>query len=51
MGIHNYHSAYNKLPGYRTGTTDGATWPPGYSDNCNLYNLNPQPFGWNLTVP
>lgn len=42
LGVHNYHSAYNKLPGYRTGTYDGSSdWAPGYSDNSNFYNLSP----------
>ncbi|TWT74776.1 DUF1559 domain-containing protein [Allorhodopirellula solitaria] len=42
LGYHNYHSAYNQLPSYRGGSNDPSTnWPPGYSDNSNIYNLSP----------
>ncbi|SMP72216.1 prepilin-type N-terminal cleavage/methylation domain-containing protein/prepilin-type processing-associated H-X9-DG domain-containing protein [Neorhodopirellula lusitana] len=41
LGVHNYHSTYNKLPGYRTGTNDGQSWPPGFTQNSNIFNLSP----------
>ncbi|TWT83159.1 hypothetical protein CA13_46220 [Planctomycetes bacterium CA13] len=42
LGLHNYHSAYNKLPQQRHGTwnTTYGNWPMNYSDDINYLQLN-----------
>ncbi len=40
LGLHNYHSAFNRLPQQRTGTQATQNWPVAFSDTENVFQLS-----------